>query len=192
MTSVALSQKKVSEWSENLRATWVGSPQDRRESGPRGGPRDRTGRTRTLLTGDFQAILDDAARVNGTLASRTMLRPSTGTCHRPLYLCGSRVSRNVVRISRLYRYTQRRYFESGPIWNEVLAELRCFWGLLLVLSSSWWLPWNPCVLQSDASLQGWALAHSFWSRGTVAEVAGTLERSSFRRTGRHWYRLCWM
>ena len=28
----------------------------------------------------------------------------------------------------------------SPIWNEVLAELRCFRGLLLLLSSSWWLP----------------------------------------------------
>ena len=62
---------------------------------------------------------------------------------------------------------------------------RCFRGLLLLLSSSLWLPCNPCVFQSDASLRGWALAHSFWSRETDAQVARTLERSRFRRIGPH-------
>ena len=32
---------------------------------------------------------------------------------------------------------------------------------------------------------GWALAHSFWPRETVADVARTLERSRFRRIGTH-------
>ena len=67
----------------------------------------------------------------------------------------------------------------------MLAELRCLQGLLLLLSllSKWWLPWKLCVLQSDASLHGWALAHSFCPRETVADVARTLERSRFRRIG---------
>ena len=41
------------------------------------------------------------------------------------------------------------------------------------------------MLQSDASLQGWALAHSFWSRETVVQVGRSLERSRFRRVGPH-------
>ena len=41
------------------------------------------------------------------------------------------------------RFIQSWYPEKGQIWEEVLAELRCFRGLLVVLSSSWWLPWNP-------------------------------------------------
>ena len=41
------------------------------------------------------------------------------------------------------------------------------------------------MLHSDAGMQGWTLAHSFWSRETVAEVAGTLEKSRFRRIGPH-------
>ena len=41
------------------------------------------------------------------------------------------------------------------------------------------------MLQSDASLQGWGLAHSFWLRETVAEGARTLERSRFRRIDPH-------
>ena len=41
------------------------------------------------------------------------------------------------------------------------------------------------MLQCDGSLKGWAVAHSFCSRGTVAEVARTLERSKFRRIGPH-------
>ena len=56
---------------------------------------------------------------------------------------------------------------------------------LLVLPSSWWLPWNPCVLQNDSCLQGWALAHSFWPRETVAQVGRTLERTRFLRLGPH-------
>ena len=82
-------------------------------------------------------------------------------------------------IHTCYRFIQCRHLENGPIWNEVLAELRGFRGLLLVLSSSWWLPWNPCVLQSDASLQEWAWAHSFWSRDRVAEVARTRIEAGF-------------
>ena len=84
-----------------------------------------------------------------------------------------------------YYYIQSRYLENGHVWEEVLDQLRCFQGLLLTLSSSWWLPWNPCVLQRDASLHGWALAHTFWPRETVARVGRTLERSRFRRIGPH-------
>ena len=82
-----------------------------------------------------------------------------------------------------YRDTLSRYLENGPIWDAVLAELLCLRGLLLLLSSSWWLPWNPRALHSDATLHGWALAHSFWPRETVAQVARTLERSRFRQIG---------
>ena len=63
-----------------LRASWAGSQQNRRALGPREGSRDRTGRTRSSFSCDFQAVLDDAARVDGT-----------GTCHRPLHFRGSRV-----------------------------------------------------------------------------------------------------
>ena len=99
-----------------------------------GVPRDRTGRTRTLRTGDFQAILDDAERVDGTAALRTMYRPSTGMCHRPLHLSGTRGTLCTFHIC--YCYVQCHYLQNGQIWNEVPAELPCFRGLLLVLSSS--------------------------------------------------------
>ena len=97
----------------------------------------------------------------------------------------SRVSGTSCTFYTFYRCIRSRCLECGQIWDEVLAELRCFQGLMLVLSSSWWLPWNPCVLQSDASLHGWALAHSFWPRETIAQVGRTLERIRFRRVGRH-------
>ena len=42
---------------------------------------------------------------------------------------------------------------------------------------NWW-SWKPCVLQSDASLHGWALAHSLWP-SEKAQVPRTRERSRF-------------
>ena len=97
----------------------------------------------------------------------------------------SHLGRTLCTFHTCYRHIQSRYLENGPIWNEVLAELRCFRELLLLLSSSWWLPWKPCLLQSDASLHAWALAHSFWPRETVAQVVRTLEKNRFRLIGPH-------
>ena len=82
--NVALSQKMVSEWSDIFEPLGLALHKPKSTWAERG-PRDRIGRTRTFLTCDLQAILDDAARVDGT-----------GTCHRPLHFRGSRVSRNVV------------------------------------------------------------------------------------------------
>ena len=62
----------VTEWTEKFGPRGLALRKNRKTLGLRGGPRDRAGRTRTLLTGDFKAFLDGAARVNGTLASRTM------------------------------------------------------------------------------------------------------------------------
>ena len=113
-------------------------------------------------------------RAHGIFPSRTMWRLGTGACHH--------FSRDVVHLSH-YRDMQSRHFEKRAHWN-VLAELRCFQGLLLLLVLTM-VSCDPFVLQSDASLHGWALAHSFWPLETVAWVARTPERNRSRRIGAH-------
>ena len=58
----------------------------------------------------------------------------------------------------------------------------CFRGLLIVMNSAWWFSWNGCVLETDASLDGSAIAQSCWPRRLVAQVGRVSERSRFMRT----------
>ena len=102
---------------------------------------------------------------HGTLATGAVQRPSTGTRH----LQGLASQETLCTFHTCKRHIQSRHLENGQIWDEVLAELRCFRVLLLDLSSSWRL--HVC----DASLHGRAVAHSFWPRETVAQVVRTLE-----------------
>ena len=70
----------------------------------------------------------------------------------------------------------------GVLWWSVRRELECFLGVMFLLESSWTTPWNPLVLASDASLSGWAVAGSYWSRQDVATIGRVQERSRFRYT----------
>ena len=113
------------------------------------------------LTCDVKAFLDVAAGTHGNAASRTMQWPRTGIGHWSLHFHVCRISGNVVHVSHLLPLHSVPATSKTVIsGTQVLAELRCFRRLLLVLSSSLWFSWNPCVLQSGASLEGWAFTAS--------------------------------
>lgn len=66
--------------------------------------------------------------------------------------------------------------------GTVRAELTCFLGLMPLLVSDWWLPWNDMAHTTDASPIGWGISSSVWGAETSASVGRTLERSRFRKT----------
>ena len=66
------------------------------------------------------------------------------------------------------------------MWPEVAAELGAFRGLMILLYSDWWLPWEPCVLATDASEQGYAVAQSVWAPTDVRELGHVPEKSRWR------------
>ena len=49
----------------------------------------------------------------------------------------------------------------------------------MTLVSDWALPWNPEVLATDASLEGWAISSSRWAPADVALVGRNRERDRF-------------
>ena len=67
------------------------------------------------------------------------------------------------------------------MWSEVRGELRTLRGLLPLMASDWWLPYNEMIYEVDASDQGWGIASSFWKRSTAKEVGSTPERSRFKK-----------
>ncbi|CAK0883464.1 unnamed protein product, partial [Prorocentrum cordatum] len=85
----------------------------------------------------------------------------------------------------VYKFISVQYFDVSTMWPEVVEELVAFRGVLLLLGRDWWLPWNPCVLETDASLAGWAMAQSFWEPSQVASVGRVSERSRFKRVCAH-------
>ena len=102
---------------------------------------------------------------------------------RPLYIRGSRFSRNVVKCATVtFSSTTLRMFQSGMrcLWSsDAFGDSRCF------CLRHGGCPGIPACSEAMPALQRGALAHSFWSRGTVAEVARIPERSTFRRSGTH-------
>ncbi|CAK0797401.1 unnamed protein product, partial [Prorocentrum cordatum] len=99
--------------------------------------------------------------------------------------CGLAARESLSIFHTVYKFISVQYLDAGPMWPEVVEELVAFRGVLLLLGRDWWLPWNPCVLETDASLAGWAMAQSFWDPAQVAGVGRVSERSRFRRVGAH-------
>ena len=102
---------------------------------------------------------------------------------RPLCFRRSPVSRNVVKCATVtFSATTLRMFQSGM---RCLRSSDAFGDSCCFCLRHGGCPGIPACSEAMPALQGWALAHSFWSRGTVAEVARTPERSRFRRIGTH-------
>jgi len=78
-----------------------------------------------------------------------------------------------------YRFVQASYYESTELWPSVVDELRCFAGLIIMLVSSWWGPWNKLVTASDASLDGYGMTEAMCTYDEVASVGRTRERDRF-------------
>ncbi|CAK0879112.1 unnamed protein product [Prorocentrum cordatum] len=99
--------------------------------------------------------------------------------------CGLAARGSLSIFHTVYMFISVQYLDVGPMWPKVVEELVAFRGVLLLLGRDWWLPWNPCVLETDASLAGWAMAQSFWDPAQVAGVGRVSERSRFKRVGAH-------
>ena len=66
------------------------------------------------------------------------------------------------------------------LWNSIVQELTHFRDLTVFCYSHWWPPWSTEVYSTDASLYGYGLAASDWSREEVAEAGRRNERSRYR------------
>ena len=81
---------------------------------------------------------------------------------------------------RTYRFMQWSYWHRVQPCPEVLAELRAFRGLMILVFSDWWLPWSSTVLATDASEDGFAVAQSEWDVPAVKDCGRVLEKSRWR------------
>ena len=52
-----------------------------------------------------------------------------------------------------------QYLTRGPLWNEVVTDLRVFRGLLTVVNSEWWFSWNGCVMGGPSRR---VVGHAVW------------------------------
>ena len=66
------------------------------------------------------------------------------------------------------------------IWSTVKNEMHNFLGAMLFYSSAWDIPWHPCVMACDASVEGCGVAGSLWPAGVVQEVGQTRELFRYR------------
>ncbi|CAK0868534.1 unnamed protein product, partial [Prorocentrum cordatum] len=78
-------------------------------------------------------------------------------------------------------FVRAHYDEAAVLRAEARRELAAFSSPMYFLESDWWLPWNPMVQQSDASLHGYGLARAFWPQELVESVGRVPERARFRR-----------
>ena len=69
----------------------------------------------------------------------------------------------------------------GKLWASVVAELRCFRALLLIMGSVWRPQWNGRVTATDASDTGCGVATAAWPVAEVARCGRLAERTRFRR-----------
>ena len=60
----------------------------------------------------------------------------------------------------IYAFIQANYRTPQRLWPSVVAELKAFRGLLVLMASWWATPWSPLVLQSDSSMEGWGIQYS--------------------------------
>ena len=63
--------------------------------------------------------------------------------------------------------------------NSIVQELTHFRALTIFCFSQWWPPWSTEVFSTDASLHGYELAASDWSRDEVAEARRRNQRSRY-------------
>ena len=83
----------------------------------------------------------------------------------------------------VYRFIRAQYYEPELLWASARRELEAFCGLMILLVSPWWLPWNREVQPTDASESGWGIATSMWEAPDLQRVGRLLERARFKRTG---------
>eukprot|EP00971_Amphidinium_carterae_P321933 6399446-Amphidinium_carterae.1 len=67
------------------------------------------------------------------------------------------------------------------LWPSVIAELRAFRSVMVLLGADWKRSWSPTVLASDASEYGWGVCSADWGSESVAQVGRVLERTRYRR-----------
>ena len=94
--------------------------------------------------------------------------------------------RNLLSIfNTVYKYIRSNYSSPSILWRSVREELFVFRSLMIYLHADWARPWNTYVSASDASLSGFGIVSSTWSREDVAEVGRLHERGRFKRAGPH-------
>ena len=84
-----------------------------------------------------------------------------------------------------YKFIEKNYEKSCPLWDSVKDELRAFAGLMVFLESDWKRGWNTLVTSSDASEKGFGVCTSHWTSQQVAAAGRVPEKSRFRRTESH-------
>ena len=78
------------------------------------------------------------------------------------------------------KYVQSTYWSRTALWSTIADELTHFRALTIFCFSQWWPPWSTEMFSTDASLYGYGLAASDWTRDDVAEAGRRSERSRYR------------
>ncbi|CAK0809789.1 unnamed protein product [Prorocentrum cordatum] len=145
------------------------------------------------LTGEFTELnlllhkdeLVPGKAVRGLLARRRVKGWAVEAVLGHLTFCGLCSRGTLSAFNSVYGFVRAHYDEAAVLWAEARRELAAFSSLMYFLESDWWLPWNPLVQQSDASLHGYGLARAFWPRELVESVGRVPERARFRRRCAH-------
>ncbi|CAK0831182.1 unnamed protein product [Prorocentrum cordatum] len=137
------------------------------------------GQLRTRVTSDRFWRCRQAVR--GLLARRRVKGWAVEAVLGHLTFCGLCSRGTLSAFNSVYGFVRAHYDEAAVLWTEARRELAAFSSLMYFLESDWWLPWNPLVQQSDASLHGYGLARAFWPRELVESVGRVPERARFRR-----------
>ncbi|CAK0807877.1 unnamed protein product, partial [Prorocentrum cordatum] len=141
------------------------------------------GQLRTRVTSDRFWRCRQAVR--GLLARRRVKGWAVEAVLGHLTFCGLCSRGTLSAFNSVYGFVRAHYDEAAVLWTEARQELTAFSSLMYFLESDWWLPWNPLVQQSDASLHGYGLARAFWPRELVESVGRVPERARFRRRCAH-------
>ncbi|CAK0795767.1 unnamed protein product, partial [Prorocentrum cordatum] len=123
--------------------------------------------------------------VRGLLARRRVKGWAVEAVLGHLTFCGLCSRGTLSAFNSVCGFVRAHYDEAAVLWAEARQELAAFSSLMYFLESDWWLPWNPMVQQSDASLHGYGLARAFWPRELVESVGRVPERARFRRRCAH-------
>eukprot|EP00959_Pyramimonas_sp_CCMP1952_P044938 938886-Pyramimonas_sp.AAC.1 len=70
--------------------------------------------------------------------------------------------------------------EAAPLWESCREELLAFRGLLPMIDSDWWLPYDRWVQCSDASESGYGISGSPWDLESFTAVGRCRERRRFK------------
>ena len=123
--------------------------------------------------------------VRGPLARRRVKGWAVEAVLGHLTFCGLCSRGTLSAFNSVHGFVRAHYDEAAVLWAEARRELAAFSSLMYFLESDWWLPWNPMVQQSDASLHGYGLARAFWPQELVESVGRVPERARFRRRCAH-------